>query len=252
MAFDAAGTYELRLTASDSRGSASDTVVVAIQAANDPVGHWRLNEGSGLVAVDSSVQNNDGTLQGSSGPTWMGGSLSFDASDSQAVNLGQPESLDLKPAETDISLVAWIKVEPGAQGTVVGKAYGSLLKRQYQLYLYDSDRDGRTSVYGLIGGVSNNNAKFELVDDGEWHLVAVVHDTETMQNRMYVDGLAIGGWKRSGGATNGVDVTLGARRSSSSNSGTAWALDGEIGEARIYAWALSDTEMAALYAAGPQ
>ena len=250
--FDAAGTYVLRLTATDSQGSAYDELTVAIQAANDPVGHWLLNETSGLVAADESVQGNDGALQGSSGPTWTGGGLSFEASDSQAVILGRPESLDLKPAQTDISLVAWIKVEPGAEGTLIGKAYGSLTKRQYQLYLYDNDNDGRTSVYGLIGGVSNNNAKFELVDDGEWHLVAVVHDAETMKNRMYVDGLPVGSWKNSGSATNAVDVTLGARRHNSNNTGTAWALDGEIGEARIYAWALSDTEMAALHAAGVQ
>ncbi len=250
VSFDLPGIYNLRLTATDSQGSASDTVAVTIQAASAPLGHWLLNESSGNMALDQSFQRNDGDLVSS--PEWTGTGLSFDSSSSQAVIVGQSESLDLDPATEDISLVAWIRIGPGAEGTIIGKAYGSLSQRQYQLYLYDAEGDGMSSIYGLIGGKSNNNAKYELVDDNQWHLVAVVHDSSTMTNLMYVDGVAAGDWKSSGSATNNVDVMLGARRNTSSNYGIGWALDGEIGEARVYAWKLMPEEMAALYALGPE
>jgi len=44
------------------------------------VGHWKFDEGSGTSAVDSSGNNNTGTL--TNGPTWttgkIGGGLSFE------------------------------------------------------------------------------------------------------------------------------------------------------------------------------
>lgn len=251
VSFDTAGTYVLRIDASDGQGSSSDTLTVSIQSASAPVAYWRLDETAGSLAADASVQGNDGTLLGSTSTAWTGSSLDLDAAAGHAVTFGQPASLDLAPSSTDLSLVAWIRVDPGAQGTILSKAYGSLASRQFQLYLYDHDGNGQSSIYGLIGGKANNSANGVVVDDGQWHLVAVVHDMETMTNLVYVDGQAIGAAKVSGSAVNGVDVMLGARRETASNSGIGWAFDGEIGEARIYAWELSAAEMEALYGQGP-
>ena len=36
------------------------------------IGFWRLNKGSGLIALDSSVYGNDGSLEGNN-PTWVDG-----------------------------------------------------------------------------------------------------------------------------------------------------------------------------------
>ena len=250
-AFETAGIYELRLSATDGQGSDFDSISVTVQSVDAPVGHWLLNELSGSIAQDESLQGNDGTLIGSSLPVWTGSGLHFDWTASQAVILGQPQSLNLAPADTDLSLLAWIRVDPGAEGTIISKAYGSLSNRQFQLYLYDNNGDGRSSLYGLIGGKSNNNASAAVIDDGQWHLVAVVHDADTMSSRMYVDGQAQGGWKASGTATNSVDVMLGARRNTWYNTGIGWAFDGEIGEAAIYARTLSDDDLMTLYAQGP-
>jgi hypothetical protein len=103
----------------------------------------------------------------------------------------------------------------------------------------------------LIGGQANGKAAAVVVDDDQWHLVAVVHDAATMSSQMYVDGVAIGTPQASGTAYNNVDVTIGARRNSSSNTGWGWAVTGEIDDARIYARELTPEELMALYLAGP-
>ncbi|MCG8458807.1 MAG: LamG domain-containing protein, partial [Holophagales bacterium] len=250
--YDLPGLYVLRASASDSQGSHFDDVALAVQGASDPVGRWRLDEASGTSAADSSVQGNTGALATGWGalPLWTGSSLAFDGSTAQSVVVGRPEVLDLDPAVDDISLVAWIKAAPGSQGTLISKAYGWLSRRQYQLYLYDANRDGTSYIYGLIGGRSNSGAVGVTVDDDAWHLVAVVHDSATRTNRMYVDGVQVGPASASGTATNNVDVMLGARRNSSGNTGIGWPLTAELADARIYAWALSDQDMAELWAAG--
>ena len=58
-------------------------VSMAGNASADLVAHWRFDEGSGTVAIDSSGNGNDGTLKGD--PQWVAGmygaALEFDSDD---------------------------------------------------------------------------------------------------------------------------------------------------------------------------
>ncbi|MHC4585080.1 MAG: LamG-like jellyroll fold domain-containing protein, partial [Planctomycetota bacterium] len=69
------------------------------------VGWWRLDDGSGTVAVDSSASGNDGTFEGD--PQWVagqfGGALEFDGDD--WVNVGTPPELVITEA---VSITCWV------------------------------------------------------------------------------------------------------------------------------------------------
>jgi hypothetical protein len=69
------------------------------------VGWWRLDDGSGTVATDSSASGNDGTFEGD--PEWVagqfGGALEFDGDD--WVNVGNPPELVLTE---QISIACWV------------------------------------------------------------------------------------------------------------------------------------------------
>jgi hypothetical protein len=67
-----AGTYDFRLTASDTALSSYDDMIVVV---NNPAAsaalHLSFDEGSGTVAHDSSGSGHNGTLTGSPLPSWL-------------------------------------------------------------------------------------------------------------------------------------------------------------------------------------
>ena len=73
----------------------------------ESAGHWKLDEGSGTTAYDSSGNGNHGTL--TNGPSWtsgkIGGAVSFDGADDY-VQVPDSNTLDLANA---LTLAMWIK-----------------------------------------------------------------------------------------------------------------------------------------------
>ncbi len=108
---------------------------VAKAADPDLVGWWRLDDGSGIIASDSSGNGNDGDLQGN--PTWVpgqiGGALQLNGVD-EYVEVPHNEILTV---DNEVTVMAWINAErhtyPGQnwQGIM---AKGSGANRSYSLY----------------------------------------------------------------------------------------------------------------------
>lgn len=102
----------------------------AVHAANGLIGEWKLDEGSGTTAADSSGNGNNGTIvqgTGTGSPSWVSpghdaGSpfaLDFDGSGaagsaSNTVNLGNSPALDQMD---DYTVSLWVKFKPGYVGT---------------------------------------------------------------------------------------------------------------------------------------
>jgi type II secretory pathway pseudopilin PulG len=72
------------------------------------VGWWKLDDASGLTAVDSSVSENDGTLENMAGDEWtggtLGGALEFDG-DNDYVDLPIGNVIN---SLTDCTITSWV------------------------------------------------------------------------------------------------------------------------------------------------
>ncbi|MHC4682229.1 MAG: hypothetical protein ACYTEK_26500, partial [Planctomycetota bacterium] len=111
----------------------------SIANAADPslVGWWRFDEGSGIIAYDSSGNGNVGTFNGD--PQWVSGhfdyALEFDGS-GDWLDCGEDPSLQITDA---VTVAAWIKV--GAQGIdhkIVGNQDG--VNGGYKMTVYSNNR----------------------------------------------------------------------------------------------------------------
>ncbi|MBK1825466.1 DUF5060 domain-containing protein [Haloferula rosea] len=153
-----------------------------------PVGHWKLDEGTGTAAVDSSDFGNDGTLL--NGVSWgsdgtRGTYAQFDGSDDR---IATPFRYALSSSD-DFTWAWWAKVEPGnSTGAImVGNRYGGtgsenlefIKLMQHEAQLANSDSAGSIEKYNYA----------DLPTD-QWHHYAMVKSGTSYQ--WYVDGVAQG------------------------------------------------------------
>ena len=210
------------------------------------IGWWRLDDGSGTVAKDSSPSPypHDGTLM--NGPAWMQDpgpsemSLQFNGRD-QHVSLGNA----LQGKYEELSIACWVKhAKSGFREFIERNVWD-----QPDGIAMAMSGDGTGSV--LFGHYQNNWVQSKTpVQDGHWHhIVGTIAPGEgdaSYVYKIYVDGkldnTALGSEGFTATATNGLGWSIGAR-----NDGT-WAYDGLIGDVRIYDHALSADEVEAIYA----
>src|SRR3990167_1992532 len=211
--------------------------VLAIPPTSGLVGYWALDEGSGVIAMDSSGKNNGGTL--TNGPTWIAGksmqAVLFDGNNDY-VNVLHNDSLD--PGSSLWSVSVWVKTSV-SNGTVLRK--GDNDPDEYRLSIVNGKAQfninaGGDTVFAVAKSLS-------FVNDGAWHHIAGVR-TGTKSVAIYVDGLQEGTATYTGSGTS-IDtsgpLTIGAQ------SGGSLALSATIDEVRIYNRALSGTEIQDIY-----
>jgi hypothetical protein len=165
------------------------TPLIAFGLDPDLVLFLPFEEGAGNTTKDMSGNGNDGELVG--GVAWtgsgkFGNALEFNGTDSQVV---LPGSGKLQPDDSDFSIEAWIKADPGSQGwaRVVDKFYGTG---------YCLGRVGSELTIGAeFGGNANDFGSTTPVFDNEWHHVALVRDVKSAEGlkisqlMIYVDGV---------------------------------------------------------------
>jgi hypothetical protein len=149
------------------------------------VGWWKLDDGSGLVATDSSGNGNDGTISGS--PNWIadgkiGGALEFNGTDC-SINVGNGPSLQIRD---EITISFWIKSSGfGSNGwaAIISKGDGSWRMSR-------SANTGNSLHMGVGGTTVSGNTYFDAsttVTDNEWHHGAGVYDGS--RAIIYIDGV---------------------------------------------------------------
>ncbi len=236
--FSAAGTYVLRLTASDGDLSSSDDVTFVVAAASSPgiVGFWNFKSGFG--AGYPSEIGDQGSLQGGATVT-SNGRLNLNGSGQSYV---VPDVPQLQIADA-ITITAWIKPSASGSQTVISKASsnttdgfelglsasGTVFVRFNQASSGDSYRVDSTSSYPTSG----NN----------WMHVAATYDGSTI--RLYINGqqqaslaasITIG--------TNNLPLTFG------SDAGGANSMAGQLDEVLITDRALTAFEISQVYVGG--
>jgi hypothetical protein len=157
---------------------------------NGLVGHWKFDETSGTTAYDSSGNEYDAILYGTSSGSgsWVsgkvGGAIDLDGSNDylaiKDLNYSQPGQI---PA---VSISVWIKSSKSTEAYIVS---------------YDRSENWRLSM----GGMNNNKKLFfassnngngtsdkygaTILNDNNWHHVVVTYDKVTSKKIFYLDGL---------------------------------------------------------------
>ncbi|KPK38533.1 MAG: hypothetical protein AMJ69_08220, partial [Gammaproteobacteria bacterium SG8_47] len=213
------------------------------------LGHWTFNEGSGQSAADSSGNGNNGMLGTSTGadtgdPTWecVGGgyALNFDGSNDE-VKL--PNQIIGDAAAWTIA--AWIKMgaDTADQRTIYSE--GNTSAGGY-LFLYVDDSNNHVRFYSDNGSNYAQVIGSTNVEDNQWHRVVMVQRSKT-DRELYVDGVSQGTDTQNAGTLNHNTASIGYLRAN-------WVADpfkGSIDDVRVYNYALSTGEIAALGASPP-
>ena len=196
------------------------------------VGWWKLDEGSGTLAADSSGNGNDGTLNGP--VEWVDGhdgkALSFNGPYNYVLVQDSP-SLDMTDA---ITIAAWINPNWTGNNRILQKSSGGG-DNQYRLL-----KEWGDNMVFHLPGLSPDRLEFPgLPPIGEWTHLAGVYDGSRMI--VYYNGEIAGEQDSSGdlGTSDGT-LTIGTKHE------TAPAGDeyhGMLDDIRIYNRGLSQSEI---------
>ncbi len=198
-------------------------------------GYWKLDDGSGTSATDSSTNANTGTL--TNGPTWgtgqIGGGVNFDGTDDYISTAGVILST------TDVSqphtVSQWIKTSSLSTYNVFFSQYTCCGAGRF---IFMTSSDG--CVYYKKSWV-NLTSSTKSVADNQWHhIVFVKTGNGAGQLQLYIDGVANGTPGTDNEVFQNAPVEIG--RDSRVDSFT-----GSIDEVRIYNRALSADEVSQLY-----
>jgi hypothetical protein len=225
---DHAENVEYVLTVNGVQDLAGNSIVGATYAyrlSSGLIGHWKLDDGDGSIALDSSDQSNNGTLINN--PTWttdgrINGALIFDGINDY-IEIGAE---DIAPPWT---AVLWVKREQSLNSNVAlleSPSY-SLKSEQYP----NTNKVGFTA-YGLADYSFNYEAPV-----GSWvHLAFVATQTQVT---LYVDGVL----------TDTIDASISCPMGQiSSDSRPA---KGQIDDVRVYNRALTEAKVLELFNEAP-
>jgi len=196
------------------------------------VAHWKLDDGSGMTAVDSSGNGFDGTLI--NGPTWVagfdgvGGALELDGRDDY-VDFGNPATW---PAgKSPRTLCGWGRTHSIAASYRWMAAYGSPAAGQAMFI----GLNGSTLIAGGYWGDDVTVSNVWQVD--EWYHVGLTYDGTNA--KAYVNGKEV--------ATMAKNWNLTLSRAylgRQVNDAEYW--DGDVDDVRLYDQALKAAEVKAL------
>jgi len=195
-----------------------------------------ITDTAGAVDVwaDKSPEGNDATGTGANRPVTGGttinslNTIAFTAASSHFLNIGQPSSLNLVATQDHMTIIGVYKVTAGA---IFGKAGATPANRQFYMF-YGTSRMNfvlggafaftSTNPSGVVAITSTNSND----DDQTVFHNGVLEDTKSLLN-----------------GSNAVDVLIGARRNADNNTGTAFHMQGEVGEIIMFNYRLSDTAL---------
>jgi large repetitive protein len=216
------------------------------------VGWWKLDEGTGTNAADSSASNNPGTL--TAGPAWatgqLGGAVAFTRSSQQYITIPDAAPLDITG---ELTLATWVKptnLTEGEHHEFINKTacpstcdtnYGFGWEDFGNLRFYFANPANVYQIYLTTSAV---------VSVGTWTHVAVTYKLSTSTIVVYVNGSSVTGFASGGSPTttailtNAHPLLLGAFTTGDATG----FLNGALDDVRVYNRALTAGDITALYA----
>jgi hypothetical protein len=239
-------------TTSDAVGDGSAT--------DGLIGWWKLDEGAGSVAADSSSYGDRGVTVGA---TWMAGrtpnsfAISLDGVTDHEVDLSDPAVLHITGSMT---LAGWAYAR-GFHATsnnddlIVGRSNNGANDKGWELKA-SPDCGGVNFVLEIAGSASYAPERCSNTTPvvGVWYHVAGVYDAAAQTMDIYIDGVLDDGLLLGGNPPSAAHVSAGGVHAEIGNTGPqtmfpvggpgTW--NGLLSDVRVYDRALSAMEIAAL------
>jgi hypothetical protein len=200
------------------------------------VGWWKFDEKDGTTAADSSGNGNNGTLQG--GPKWqpsggkIGGALDFD---------GVDDYVETNYA-TDLptwTVAVWVN-SPAEPSSV--KPTGPVHREKNYQINWDHVVDNFRGSAGVCIGGEWYDASFGPLQANTWYHLVATYDGKSL--KAYKDGALISKNQDPSGPPDSEAATLKFGKHATGS----YYFGGKIDDVRIYNYALSDADIAALCA----
>jgi len=240
------------------------------------VAYYDLDEGATITAADS-INDNNGTLGGSTLPSWASGysgsALNFSDSNTQYVTIPDSNNFNM----TDYTIEAWVKLpttipsnymriisqesntNPTNYWSLAVNPSGQLVHCDSQSLLTEMINTGNPPPYGAgeydMGGLpASQHPRCETVTtkdlrDDKWHFVVVVRNTASGINhfRFYIDHLLEKTTALNTAGTLGHNIAgtieIGRKNGYTGNPTSSEYFRGYIDNVAIYNYALIDEEV---------
>ena|ERR1035437_4232411 len=202
------------------------------------VGWWKLDDGSGTTAIDSSGNGYSGTLIGNTLlPVWttgqIGGALRFGDTAMTGVTLGTQVNSYLSDSNT-FTISAWFNTSSTTNQVIIGSDTGGPDRT------YITVANGNINLGTYNGGFVCKSAAFTAVNS--WHHVVMINSSSVVSG--YLDGVAM-----TGSACPSTDsVHLTTIGGSYHIPYTNLPFYGSIDDVRVYSRALTSQDVSELYA----
>ena len=211
-------------------------------------GYWKLDDGSGTNATDSSGNANTLAMTGS--PSWVAGqigpySLDFSGT-AQYLSVADPASgvLDFGDG-ADFTISGWFNRDTAAADhTIVAKKNDQTTNAGYVVWI---DNNGSTDY--LSAEISDGTDTYSAIGTTDlsttgWHQFSIVWDDSNGLS-IYLDGKLDGSTTSSTSSINSLANALAFRIGAESDAGVPF--DGKIDDIRVYGYALSADQVKKLY-----
>ena len=222
-----------------------------------PIGWWKLDDGAGTMAADSSGNGITGVL--TAGITWtagkLGGAIDVDGASEHDIDLGQPAILDLVGSMT---LSAWVNpsafhLGDGFDDTIFARS-GFVQGLSGWALKGTEDCGPETWAIEITGGQSPERCSVTAPATGIWYHVAGVYDAAALTLDVYVNGVLDDGPYAFGVDVvppaqmppSGIDAQIGNGDPDTGSTGGANGFTGLIDDVRIYDRVLTAQEIATL------
>jgi len=204
------------------------------------VGFWKFDEGSGIIASDSSGNNNDGTLM--NGPLWVPGvnvtALRFDGNN-DFVRVDDSPSLDT----SEITILLWINIAEYQNWQRVIAKYWWSTTGTGSWYMMFNDAGRLTANFNISGSWTTGLAASQIPLNGWTYVGLVYNGTHSI---FYINGTADSvANTRDGTISSSIYPVCIATSCSASSSQNRF--NGTVDEVQIWNRALNASEILAEY-----
>lgn len=215
------------------------------------IGWWKLDDGNGSSAMDSSCGGNDGTLRDFAASGWqagmVGGALAFDGTATWVKVPGNGNRLSAPAASNAFTVAAWVRLaaHPNTYQVVISRQYDTGYYEHFNLGLGDYQAFFNINSQDAASGSCTDPAAAPL---DTWLHLAATFDGGT--GRVYRDGQQVCSFTYSGKVLADTTPVVIGGAGNDANDAAQELYAGAIDEVLYYDRALSAQEIGGIASGG--